>query len=308
MGSLDIVTGVMLTVYSTCFAGTVASSSAPPPWEVWHDLSTLAHLDLDDQVYLRSSHCPDGCRYDRHAPDDWRFTRVIGDEGVIFEEAGAGAISRIWMTMGDGVSQDLDSSISIRITLDGETTPSVDMPLPDFFSGAVPPFEAPLVGNRTVSGGGNYSYVPIAFRDGCRVSLIGAENKKIWFQITFHRFNDKARVTSFTGEEDLSRWSSLLQEPGVDPWPQSPVEPLTGHLVLAPGESVDLTDLDGPDILTAILLDVDPDSWSTLSLTLIFDGKPTVQMPLSDFFAIGRATHETTLRRRTPRPARPHHG
>ncbi len=267
----------------------------PPPWEVWHDLASLAHLELGDQVFLRSSHCPDGCRFDRHSPGDWRYIRVVGDEGVIFEDTGPGAITRIWMTMGDGISQDLDPSISIRITIDGSPTPVIDMPLPELFSGTVQPFEAPLVGNRHVSSGGNYCYVPIAYRSGCRVSLIGAEDKRVWFQITSHRLDAVDRVTSFNGSEDLSAWTALLSQPGSDPWPAIGPGPVTGHFSLPPGGSAELATLYGPDILTAILLDADPESWSTLRITLDFDGRTTVQMPLTDFFAIGRATATPTL-------------
>ncbi len=87
-------------------------------------------------MLLRGSRCPSGCRYDRSSAGGTRFLREDGDEQVLFEEVGPGAITRIWMTTGWGYSEDLDPSIRIRIRLDGESAPRVDLPLPVLFSGA----------------------------------------------------------------------------------------------------------------------------------------------------------------------------
>ncbi len=94
----------------TAGAGTAAAGElAALPWEVWNDPRSLPRLTPAHQVLMRSSHCPDGCRFDRHSMGDSRFIRLDGDEGVIFEEAGAGAITRIWMTQGAaGLSLPLD--------------------------------------------------------------------------------------------------------------------------------------------------------------------------------------------------------
>lgn len=106
----------------------------------------------------------------------WEFWkgRLDGEEQVILEETGPGAITRIWMTAGWGISEPLDPSVRIRIRVDGAEAPVVDVPLPDFFSGNVAPFLAPLVASRELSSGGNVSYVPIPYRTGCRVSLVHA--------------------------------------------------------------------------------------------------------------------------------------
>jgi len=145
------------------------------PWEVWNDLHSLAEVRPAQRVLLRSSRCPSGCRFDRHSDGDWRYIRKDGDEGVIFEESGAGAITRIWMTTGHGVSQPLDPSVRIRIYIDGAEQPVLDLPLPDIFNGSTSPFLPPLVGNRESSSGGNFSYVPITYRKGCRVTVEGME-------------------------------------------------------------------------------------------------------------------------------------
>ena len=104
----------LLAGFSSPRAGTPASSDGPP-WEIWSDLHRLPQLRVRSQVLLRSSHCLSGCRFDRHSAGDHRYIRTEGDEGVIFEQPGVGAITRIWMTTGEGTSKDLDPSVTIRI-------------------------------------------------------------------------------------------------------------------------------------------------------------------------------------------------
>lgn len=272
----------------------ISASPLPLPWEIWSDLHHLPVLADASQVLLRSSHCLSGGRFDRHSAGDERYLRKENGEGVIFEEPGAGAITRIWMTTGDmGRSKGLDPSVIIRIYLDGNPIPVIDVPLPDLFDGSTPPFLPPLVGDRPVSSGGNYSYVPIPFRRGCRVTLVGADLKKLWYQFSFHRLAEAGDIKTFTGAEDLGDWASLLSADG-DPWPiafsgNTPPPPLlTGQVSLAPGELVTLTSLTGADSITALRFGLLPQAWAEIELILSFDGQPRMRMLLSDFFSTGR--------------------
>lgn len=264
-----------------------ATAQEFPPWETWPDLHRLSRLHPGHQVLLRSSHCPDGCRFDRHSADQQRFIYVDREEGVIFEEAGAGAIARIWMTQGDGTSVPLDPDIQIRIYVDGAADPVVDLPLPALYDGSTPPFLPPLVGNRETSSGGNFSYVPIPYRDGCRVVLVGAQEKKIWFQINFHRLADATGVVSFTGQEDLSAFAALLALHGQDPWPPGSGTVKTGSLQLDPGAEGSLLSAAGGGTVTALRLLTGSARWPEIVLRLRFDGELTAEMPLADFFALG---------------------
>ncbi len=261
----------------------------PLPWETWRDLHRLSELYPQDQVLLRSSHCPDGCRFDRHSDGDWRYIEVDGEEGTIFEQSGSGAITRLWMTMGAGVSQPLDPDIRLRIYIDGASAPVVDLPIPEIFDGSTSPFIPPLVGNRLISSGGNFSYVPIPYREGCRVTLVGAHEKRIWYQIHFHRLAENEGVVSFTGNEDLSPLADLLSSHGQDPWPPGSGVLRTGSVTLEPGTERSLVSLAGHGSLTALALGTDPAGWQETLLHLTFDGESTVRMALSDFFARGRS-------------------
>ena len=270
-------------------AATEGTPAWVPPWQVWTDLRSLAVLPAGDQVLLRSSHCPSGCRFDRHSDGDARFIRVDGEEGVIFEESGPGAITRIWMTTGvSGVSVPLDPSIRIRFYLDGEQTPRIDLALPELFDGSVSPFLPPLVGDRSQSSGGNYSYVPIAYQDGCRISLVGAETAKLWFQFTYHRLPTDRAVASFTGNEDLSAWQTWLSSPGDDPWPADSGHMTEGQIVLLPGQTQTVFSSVGPGLINALRLDLDEHAWASTQVRLRFDEETTVDLSAADLFAIGR--------------------
>jgi len=111
---------VAAAVFFVAMVTLVRAGAAQPPWEIWNDLHRLADLSSSGQVLLRSSHCPSGCRFDRHSAGDGRYLRLEDGEGVIFDEPGPGAIVRIWMTMGsDGSSLPLASDVTMRIYLDG---------------------------------------------------------------------------------------------------------------------------------------------------------------------------------------------
>ena len=136
---------------------TCVATAQDAPWSKWQDLRRLAILEQTDRVLLRSSYCPSGCKFDRTSDGDPRFLRVEGDEGVIFESLSAGAIVRVWMTMGFGTSDPLDETIRIRLYLDDYETPAIDVSLPEFFNGADPRWPSPLSDSRLVSSGGNFN-------------------------------------------------------------------------------------------------------------------------------------------------------
>ncbi len=288
----------MATLLVAMLATLVPAGATEPPWAIWSDLHRLANLPSSGQVLLRSSHCLSGCRFDRHSPGDWRYLRSEDGEGVIFDQPGPGAVVRIWMTMGSaGLSVPLASDVTMRIYLDGATEPTLDLPLPAYFDGSVPPFLPPLVGDRTVSSGGHYSYVPIPYRDGCKITLVGADDKRIWYQLTYHRLVEADGVTTFTGEEDLSGWAGLLSPAGGDPWLlQAPGDSVTtaGDGILEPGETVILDEVSEPGIFTALRLVTPPSAWPQLELSLRFDGAVTASMRLADFFAVGRGGINST--------------
>lgn len=265
-----------------------ASSSAAAPWEVWRDLRALAVLDPSSRLLLRSSHCPTGCASDKHGPGESRFLRVAGGEGVIFEANGPGAITRLWMTTGTTVSAPLPATARIRFYFDGEAAPRLDLALPELFDGSRAPFRPPLVADRLTSSGGFISYVPLPYRQGCRVTLSGADELRLWFQLTHHRLPAGASVTTFTGAEDLSAWAALLASPGEDPWPDgSSGRRILGQRTLEPGASARIFSAAAPGVVTQLRLALPAARRSDLRVTLRFDGETTVDLPAAELFAAG---------------------
>ena len=53
-------------------SATPIAAASGLPWEIWESPSHLATIDPADIVLERSSHCLDGCRYDRsnRGPED----------------------------------------------------------------------------------------------------------------------------------------------------------------------------------------------------------------------------------------------
>src|SRR5262245_30672517 len=116
-----------------CATSAVASGL---PWEIWESPSRLATIDATDAVLERSSHCLDGCRYDRSnpGPEDpaenpypLRWLYRDGDEAVVFDERGPGAVTRLWMTTGFGASSCIDPAIRVRFYFDGAPSPALDL-------------------------------------------------------------------------------------------------------------------------------------------------------------------------------------
>ncbi len=266
----------------------VAGQDTVLPWEVWKDPGVVSQVRADVRTVLSSSVAPDGGSFDRHSEGDSRFIRVVDGEGVIFETEGAGAVTRIWMTQGDGISTDLDQEIRLRVRIDGADDPVVDLSLPEFFGGKIPPFLTPMVLDRRQSGGGNVSYVPLPFRKGCRVSLLNAEKAKIWFQVTAMLMENPDGIISFAGLEDLTRWRRMQGHPGTEPWTAGSRETVSGTVILKPGEAQVLAAFDGPDQITGIVLRMPRWRLGEVVIRMSFDGQTTADMPLPWFFGIGR--------------------
>lgn len=260
------------------------------PWDLWSDLRRVAVIPDGDQVGLRSSHCLSGCGSDRHSEGDERFIRRDGEEGVIFEERGPGAVVRIWMTTGQsGVSVPIDPATSIRFYLDGEAIPRLDLPLPALFDGTQPPFMPPFVGDRLTSSGGNFCYVPIAYRRSCRIVLAGDLTQRLWFQFSFHRLPADAVVETFTGLEDLTGLASLLGGGEGDPWPPSSTGTVAGSVQLEPGVAQVAWADEGAGTVTELTLNLPRSEWSAVRANLVFDGERTVDLRLTDLFGAGGA-------------------
>ena len=273
------------------------------PWEIWESPARLAQLDPADLVMEHSSHCPQGCRYDRSNagsedpldnPTPLRWLYRDGDQVVLFDERGPGALTRIWMTSGYGLSTCIDPSIRVFFHFDGEVAPSIDVPLAALFDGSEPPFTPPLVADRLASSGGFVSRVPIAYAQSLRISLSGADNgpnpctgnnqKLLWYQFSAHRLADDHAVASFSAGDEFLAWRNFLDRSGDDPW-LGMLAPQAFSEILAPGSSLALSKRAGAGWLRGIRLNVPANRRADVRLRIAIDDGIAVDMPLTDFFA-----------------------
>ncbi|MEP6880607.1 MAG: DUF2961 domain-containing protein [Dokdonella sp.] len=282
------------------------------PWEIWESPARIASLDAADLVIEQSSHCPQGCRYDRSNagpenpldnPTPLRWMYRDGDQVVLFDERGPGALTRIWMTTGFGMSTCIDPSIRIQFHLDGAAVPLIDMPLAALFNGNQSPFTPPLVADRLASSGGFVSRVPIAYAQSLRVSLTGADNgpnactgnneKLLWYQFVAHRLPHSTALTSFSPGDPFAAWRGFLEHPGDDPW-AAMLAPQAFNDVLDPGASLPLATRTGTGWLRGIRLQVAANQRANIRVRIAIDGAVAVDMPLSDFFASSSASMQPT--------------
>lgn len=290
--------------------------AAALPWEVWSGPSALTRLDAREQVLERSSYCPGGCRYDRDGPGpegllanphpDRSLYRGTGGEQIVFDDHGPGAVTRIWMTSGMGVSSCLDPAIRVRFYVDGAAVPTLDLPLHKLFDGSTPPFVPGLVRDRAGSSGGFVSYVPVTYAQGLRIALsdvagtpnpcTGNADHLLWYQFTYHRLPPGTAVTSFTPQASFGALASWFAASGFDPWNGLlALQPATP--VLAPGQTVVLTQRSGSGWLRGLRLKLPRSDWPYLRLRVSIDGEDAVDLPLERFFA---TASDATVAARAP--------
>jgi len=137
-----------------------------------------------------------------------------GSEYVLFESSRPGCIYRFWITYV------YYSPWVLRFYFDGETTPRINMPVSDFFSGTIHPFLPPLVRSFWSSAGGYVSYVPIPFRRSLKITISPySEDQLFWFNITYHTYDNDDGVVTWTGNENLQNVIALWNNAGQDPKP-----------------------------------------------------------------------------------------
>lgn len=284
----------------------LADASGSEPWKVWASPQALAELDPGDQVLEVSSRCPDGCRYDRSNagpeaaadnPFPLRWIYQDGAEAVIFDQRGAGVVTRFWLTSGDGIARCIDPAMRVRITVDGAPTVTLDEPLARFFDGTLAPFTSPLTADRSASGGGFVSRVPIAYKTGLRIALVNWQNgsnpcvaaafngwNPIWYQIQFHRLSTGSVATSFDPNLDPAAWRSFLGHAGDDPWNgMLAPSPLSASLAAANSQFVAIRA--GSGWLRGIRLNVISADRALIRLRVVVDGETSIDLRLDDFFA-----------------------
>lgn len=256
--------------------------------EAMADFSALPVCsDEGDSLVHVSSHDRDG----GNGKDgfDGTYSSLYQDEDgdyILFDDIGAGCISRIWMTFSESK---LNPTNHIRFYFDDEKVPRVDVSLIDFFSGEVDPFLSPLVGNNLVSSGGYYSYLPFPYSQRCRIEM---SVQPYFYHITSRRMNVVEPVKTWTGFEDSSAVRTMWGQCGKDPEVMSKDDWVVGDIYIPAGQTGSVFSVQGEGALSGFFVDLEPCSLDVLTNTWIqmyWDGvtEPQVSAPLGEFFGSG---------------------
>jgi hypothetical protein len=237
--------------------------------------------------------------YDRTGGNDDGFSgkysilRKENGNAVLAEMKGPGCIQRMHFPHSEyGVPGLLGRKHEhVRIYLDGEKRPALDVPLEDIFHGKLEGFPKPLADEAL---GGHYCYVPIPYKKSCKVVVDGTDVKFV--QIVYRTFpGDKGIVNFRNPPTDPQRkalataarvWSSCgdLSSLGVDN--SNKVEKT---FALKAGESLEMPLPEGPQMIRAIYLKLRPDQSENANATRLQitwdDAKsPAVDLPLDYFY------------------------
>ena len=243
----------------------VPAARGPVGWDVFRRMDLLPLLRAGVHAHLESS-------YDRRGGNDDGFQgtwscrrRTPQGRCVLAQQTGPGEIDSIWFTRNRG---DVRRTGTLRIELDGRRV--LDAPLQDVVDGRLgPPFAFPLVANARRSSGGVYIKVPMPFQRSMRITT--ARNPH-FFHIDYRTFDDATGVPAFDPRDRVSDVLAELREAGRR------MPPAAGSL-----ESVSPSlQLNGPATIRELRFRLPPGtSISRARLTIAFDGRRTVDAPLS---------------------------
>ncbi|MCX6622456.1 MAG: DUF2961 domain-containing protein [Acidobacteria bacterium] len=217
--------------------------------------------------------------------------RRNGDVYTIADLRGPGVVRRFYTARPGGW---------LRIYIDGNPEPVVDMKCEELFAGRKPPFVRPVTGPM---GGANYSYFPIPYRKSIRIETTAIRPAEfpwgVYYQVTYQTFPEGTAVESLklplepADQAGFERVLKAWRNPGSDPKPETPDQvTLTRDLTIPAGARLDAIGIDGAGIIDRLFIRLEPAAPELLRSTLLkirWDGetKDSVDCPLGDFFGNG---------------------
>jgi len=261
------------------------------------DLEGLAVLPVPGETCAQWSSYDRASKYDAATGkyvrwdangDGGGIIRREGEQQVFAEMEGPGVIWRIWSARPEAGR--------VRIHLDGEPEPAVDLPFRGYFDGQNEPFNYSALVHTTARGWNNY--VPIPYQKSCKIT---ADAKwGAYYQFVYATFPKGTRVPTFKCQlsaEDkaaLQRANEILSQCGSDPAGARPGEKTEKIRVqAAAGKTAKVMEISGPRAITGIrartALPASPDDRARLrelAIRIRWDGEAqaSVWAPFGDFF------------------------
>jgi hypothetical protein len=243
------------------------------------------------------------------ANDDFNnFIRKEGNEYVIYDDVGPGAVVRLWVT---SIGLDFHNT-TIRFYIDGQSTPVISGSIFDIVR------DDGLVANSVLSYSaapgnpegeqGNNLYLPIPYAKGLKITV---ENSAIvedgfggtwpssffYYNIDYRDYAPGVAVQSFSKDILAAQQSKIASmnttlTTSYDASLQQTSKAL--HQVLAGGRDASASvQVDGSQAISSLVLKVNADDMAralrSTVLAIDFDGQERVWVPVGEFFGTGYA-------------------
>ncbi len=248
----------------------------------WSSYDRASHYDETTGKYVNWAANGDG----------HHFIRTEGDLQVLAEMKGPGCIWRIWSALAE--------KGHVKIYLDGNPEPVVDLPFENYFDGQTPPFDYPMLSYNlgTMGCRGQNLYVPIPYQKSCKI--VAEKGWGRYYHFVYTTYPQGTKLPTFSrqlAEEHrvaLQRVNDFFANKlGNDPaGARSGQQCERGTELVPAGQSID-TEIFGPAAITAIRgrvkLGDREDQMAALRklvLKITWDDQtePAVWCPLGDFF------------------------
>jgi hypothetical protein len=269
------------------------------------DLKYLATLPVAGDQCAQWSSYDRKSRYDAAADkyinwdangDGDGIIRKEGDKQIMAEMKGPGCIWRIWSaTPGAG---------HVRIYLDGEAEPAIDLPFKGYFDAKSEPFTRTALVHTVARGWNNYT--PIPYRHSCKV--VADKGWGAYYHFVYETFPEGTEITTFRRElapgelAALDKADALLRSCGSAPARPRPNERVLQKTIDAgPGSVVKVATIKGARAIIGLRLKLnlpaapaDRDLLRELCLQINWDGEkePSVWAPLGDFFGTAAGANQ----------------
>jgi hypothetical protein len=247
--------------------------------------------------------CVQASSYDRAAKspaENWfsnhdasRFLREETNgnrkEWVLMDADGPGVIVRFWITSGQY------DNVNFRVYLDNNATPAIEVNIADLVGGNFlvgAPFSEETARGRNL-------YLPIPYAKHCKITI---DDKNLYYQINYRNYVKDVNVETFSLENLRSLKSKIENVAKIlltagDVFVNLPtVSPQTTIVVPKNGTPLSLfekTHVPNGGAVQQIVLKIDTETENLAQilrntvLSIKFDDKETVWVPLGDFFGDG---------------------
>lgn len=279
---------------STLFAVVSVALAAPPQVTFQSLLSEMTDRAAIARYPVPAYLCAQASSYDRASTspsnaDTWfangdynQFIRVEENSGrkewVMMDQAGPGAVVRIWSANPKGV---------MRIYVDGGATPVLEGTMADMLGGKNDLVGTPL--SQESARGWNL-YLPIPYAKHCKVT---SDSDKFYYQVNFRTYDKGSEVVSASAallKANTEAIKSLNKKLVDDNGPALKLPP-PAKQQLGPGAELVSNLPAGSNAVNGVLVSLSAKDMEQAGRSVVvvgtFDGVETIWCPLSEFFGSG---------------------